>query len=206
MVHPLVARPLREKISELIGDIPALLVHEHLDLEAVMPPERLRWSKTLGRPCMSHAEPDDNIAGPVKIDEVLGHEDARVGGNCVDRDNLLFICRPVRLLPPHCRSMDAFWGVYIYSDKDREFNTKWFEKHGRQWPYIAGGVHPALRNLYIQYQQFEQVWARHAYDSDMGFHDYLHQQRLDDIDMILMEAGETGDLRGAIGRFPMTFL
>ena len=64
MVHPLVARPLREKISELIGDIPALLVHECLDLDAVMPPERLRWSRTLGRPFMSEAETDDNIIGP----------------------------------------------------------------------------------------------------------------------------------------------
>ena len=96
MVHPLVACPLRAKICELIGDVPALLVHEFLDLEAVLPPERLRWSRDLGRPFMSVAEPDDNIIGPVWITEVLD-EDARVGGNCVDRDRLLFICRPVRL-------------------------------------------------------------------------------------------------------------
>ena len=50
MVHPLVAHPLREKLGELIGDVPALLVHEHLDLDAVMPPERLRWSRILRRP------------------------------------------------------------------------------------------------------------------------------------------------------------
>jgi hypothetical protein len=206
MVHPLVARPLREKISELIGDIPALLVHEYLDLDAVMPPERLRWSRTLGRPFMSGAEPDDNIIGPVWITEVLEHEDARVGGNCVDRDNLLFICRPVRKLQPHQRSVDAFWGVYLYSDDDREFNTKWEEKHGHRWPFIAGGVHPALRRLCHQYRQFEREWALHADESDMGFHDYLYQQRMEDIDMILMEAGETGDLRGVIDRFPMTFL
>ena len=205
MAYPLVARPLREKISELIGDIPALLVHKFLDLDAVMPPERLRWSRALGRPFMSGAEPDDDIIGPVWITEVLG-EDARVGGNCAGRNNLLFMCRPVRKLPPHCRSMDTFWGVYIYSDKDREFNAKWVERHGHHWPYIAGGVHPALRNLYIQYQQFEQAWAMHADDSDMGFQDFLHQQRMDAIDIILMEARETGDLMGAIDRFPAAFL
>ena len=69
----LVARPLREKISELIGDIPALLVHEFLDLEAVMPPERLRWSRALGRPFMSGAEPDDDIIGPGSKLPVLVH-------------------------------------------------------------------------------------------------------------------------------------
>ena len=54
------------------------------------------------------------------ISEVLEHEDARVGGNCADRDNLLFICRPVRTLPPRHRSPDYFWGVYLYSDGFRE--------------------------------------------------------------------------------------
>ena len=205
MAYPLVARPLRVKISELIGDIPALLVHKFLDLDAVMPPERLRWSRALGRPCMSVADDDDNIVGPVWITEVLD-EDAKVGGNCVERDRIVFMCRPMRRLPPRCRNMDNFWGVYIYSDGDREFNAEWFEKHGRQWPFIAGGVHPALRRLYAQYQQFEQVWAMHADDSDMGFQDFLHQQRMDAIDIILMEARETGDLMGAIDRFPAAFL
>ena len=204
MAYPLVARPLRVKISELIGDIPALLVHKFLDLDAVMPPERLRWSRALGRPCMSVADDDDNIVGPVWITEVLD-EDAKVGGNCVERDRLVFMCRPMRGLPPRCRNMDNFWGVYIYSDGDREFNAEWFEKHGRQWPFIAGGVHPALRRLYAQYQQFEQVWAQHADDSDFGFHEYMHQQRLDDIDQILMEAARTGSLREVLERFPMTF-
>ena len=204
MAYPLVARPLREKISELIGDIPALLVHKFLDLDAVMPPERLRWSRALGRPFMSVADDDDDIVGPVWITEVLD-EDAKVGGNCVEGDRLVFMCRPMRRLPPRCRNMDNFWGVY-YSDGEREFNADWFEKHGRQWPFIAGGVHPALRRLYAQYQQVEQVWAQHADDSDFGFHEYMHQQRMDAIDIILMEARETGDLMGAIDRFPAAFL
>ena len=100
MAYPLVARPLRVKISELIGDIPALLVHKFLDLDAVMPPERLRWSRALGRPCMSVAD-DDNIVGPVWITEVLD-EDAKVGGNCVERDRIVFMCRSMSRLPPRC--------------------------------------------------------------------------------------------------------
>ena len=38
MVCPLVAHPLGEKLGELIGDIPALLVHEYLDLDAARAP------------------------------------------------------------------------------------------------------------------------------------------------------------------------
>ena len=205
MVHPLVARPLRVKISKLIGDIPALLVHEFLDLDAVMPPERLRWSRAVGRPFMSGAEPDDDIIGPVWITEVLD-EDARVGGNCAGRNNLLFMCRPVRKLPPRCRNMDNFWGVYIYSDGDRGFNANWLEKHGRKWPFVVGGVHPALRSRYNQYLNFERAWSQHADDSDFGFHEYRHQQRLDDFDQILMEAQRKGSLREVVERFPMSFV
>ena len=205
MAYPLVARPLRVKISELIGDIPALLVHKFLDLDAVMPPERLRWSRALGRPFMSGAEPDDDIIGPVWITEVLD-EDARVGGNCAGRNNLLFMWRPVRKWPPRYRNSDNFWGVYIYSDKGRQFNAKWVEKHGHHWPYIGGGMHPALRNLCIQHQHFEQAWALHADESDMGLQDYLHQQHMDVLDIVLMEAQETGDLMVVIDRFPAEFL
>jgi len=205
MVYPLVARPLRVKISELIGDIPALLVHEFLDLEAVVPPERLRWSKALGRPWMSPADDDENAMGPVWISEILD-EDTRVGGNCVQNDLLVFMCRPVRLLPPRCRNMDNFWGVYIYSDGDRGFNANWLEKHGRRWPFVVGGVHPALRSLYNQYLDFERAWSEHADDSDFGFHEYRHQQRLDDFDQILMEAQRTGSLREVVERFPMSFV
>ena len=203
MAYPLVARPLRAKFGELIGELPALLVHEFLDLEAVMPPERLRWSRALGRPFMSRAEDDDDIIGPAWITEVLD-EDTRVGGNCVDGNRLVFMCRPLRMLPPRCRNMDNFWGVYIYSDGDREFIADWFEKHGRRWPFIAGGMHPALRRLYDQYEQFEQVWAQHADDSDFGFQEYMHQQRLDDLDMIIMEGARTGNLREILETFPMT--
>ena len=195
------------KISELVGDIPALLVHEYLDLDAVMPPERLRWSRTLGRPFMSGAEPDDNIIGPVWSTEVLEHEDARVGGNYAGRNNLLFICRPVRKLQSRHHSPDAFWGVYLYSDDDREFNAKWEDKHGHRWPFIAGGgVHPALRRLYHKYQKFEREWSPHADKSEMGFYDDLCQQQVDSINMIPMEAEETGDLMGVIDRFPVNFL
>ena len=171
-----------------------------------MPPERLRWSRTLRRPLISHAEPYDNSIGPVMISEVLEHEDARVGGNCTHRNNILFICRPVRKLQPRHRSPDCFWGVYLYSDDDREFNASWEVTHGHRWPFIAGGgVHPALRRLYRKYQQFEREWSRHADESEMGFYDDLYQQQVDAIDMILMEAEER-DLMSVIDRFPVPFL
>ena len=38
MVHPLVAHPLGEKLGVLIGDIPALLVHEYLGRRAAGAP------------------------------------------------------------------------------------------------------------------------------------------------------------------------
>ena len=204
MVYPLVARPLRAKLGELIGDIPALMVHEFLDLEAVMPPERLRWSKALGRPCMNMADDEEDTISGVWITEMLPYEDVRVGGNCVQNDRLVFMCRPVRLLEPYYHRVDFFWGVYIYSNGDRQFNAERFEKHGHRWPFIAGGVHPALRRLYNQYVNFERAWSEHADDSDFGFHEYIYQQRMEEFDMILMEAERTGNLREVVERFPMT--
>ena len=69
---------------------------------------------------MSHAEPNDNIIGPAMITEVLGHEDAPVGGNCTHRNTILFIYRPVAKMEPGRRRPDCFWGVYLYSDDDCE--------------------------------------------------------------------------------------
>ena len=54
--YPLVALPLREKLAAQIKDLPALLTHDFLDITAVMPPERLRWSRLLKRPVMHPAE------------------------------------------------------------------------------------------------------------------------------------------------------
>ena len=156
---------------------------------------------------MHLTEPNDSILGIIKIDEVLQHKDARVGGSCAHRNNIIFIHRPVRNLEPRHRHPDCFWGVYLYSDGDREFNAEWEVEHGDRWPFITGGgVHPALRRLYHKHQQFEREWPQHADESEMGFYDDLCQQQVDAIESILMEVEGTGDLTGAIDRFPATFL
>ena len=107
MEYALVARPLRAKLNDLIGELPCLLVHEFLDIGSAMPPERLRWSRILKRPLMAHAEPDDNILGAVNIDEVLPHKDARVGGNCATSRSIVFIHRSVASLPEHLHDPDS---------------------------------------------------------------------------------------------------
>ena len=186
MEYALVARPLRAKLNDLIGGLPGLLVHEFLDVASAMPPERLRWSRILKRPLMAHAEPDDNILGAVNIDEVLPYGDARVGGNCATSRRIVFVHRSVASLPEHLRNPDWFWGVYIYSDGDRQFNAKWEAAHGYQWPFIADKrVHPGLEALYRKYMQFEREWSAHAGVCSSEFHEYLYQQELENIRIFL---------------------
>ena len=118
--YPLVALPLREKLAERIKDLPALLVHEFLDITPAMPAERLRWSRLLKRPVMHPAEQDESCVGTIYIEEVLPYEEAQVGGQCVHRsENIIFVHRSVANLPQRLRCRDFFWGMHLYSELDR---------------------------------------------------------------------------------------
>ena len=155
--YPLVALPLREKLAERIKDLPALLAHEFLDIKLVMPPERLRWSRLLKRPVMHPAEQEDRCVGTIYIEEVLPHEEAQVGGQRVYRsESIIFVERSVADLPQCLRCRDFFWGVHLYSERDRPFTEAWEAKCGHNWPRIAHNTN--------RYLDFEFNWSGHAGD------------------------------------------
>ena len=153
MCYPLVALPLREKLAERIKDLPALLVHQFLDITPVMPPERLRWSRLLKRPVMHPAEQEESCIGTIYIEEVLPYQEAQVGGQCVHHsESIIFVERSVADLPQRLHRRDFYWGVQLHSELGRPFTEAWEAKYGYHWPRIAHKtIHPALARLFHRY-------------------------------------------------------
>ena len=180
MCYPLVALPLREKLAERIKGLPALLVHEFLDITPVMPPEGLRWRRLLKRPVMHPAEQGDRCVGTIYIEEVLPHQVAQVGGQCVYRsESVIVVERSVADLPLRLRCRDFFWSVHLYSERDRHFTEAWEAKYGYHWPRIAHKTtHPALARLFHRYLDFEFAWSGHAGDQALGFYDWLVEETI----------------------------
>ena len=109
-----------------IKDLPALLVHEFLDITSVMPPECLRWSRVLKRPVMHLADQGDRCVGTIYIEEVLPYREAQVGGQCVHYgESIIFVARSVADLPSRLHCRDFFWGAHLYSDLGRPFTEAW---------------------------------------------------------------------------------
>ena len=178
--YPLVALPLREKLAERIKDLPALLVHQFLDITPVMPPERLRWSRLLKRPVMHPAEQDESCVGTIYIEEVLSCQEAQVGGQCVHHgESIIFVERSVADLPQRLHGRDFYWGVQLHSELDRPFTEAWAAKYGHNWPRIAHKtIHPALARLFHRYLDFEFAWSGHAGDQALGFYDWLVEETI----------------------------
>jgi hypothetical protein len=141
----------------------AAKVHEFLDIEPLMPPGRLRFSKLLGRPlmrCLSCKCLEEEF-----IDNLQGI-DCTVAGEYGER---LYVsptsdyCQRLRVWSGHVSAapMDLV-GVVIVSDEDLEFGRRWAAKYKHIWPWVNDGddgmeAHPAIAYLDILYYRRSSI-------------------------------------------------
>ena len=141
----------------------AARVHEFLDIEPLMPPGRLRFSKLLGRPITKSLH--CKCLDCEMLDDLEGI-DCTVAGEYGDR---LYMAQDnegaqrLRTWSGHVSSAPrGLVGVMIMSDEDLEFGRNWHAKYGQVWPLVSGWdpevgtdeeVHPALDYLDELYHQ-----------------------------------------------------
>ena len=129
---------------------------------------------------MHPAEQGESVIGTIYIEGTLTYEEARVGGQCAHRGNIIFIHRKVTELPQRLHNRDSYWGVNLYSDRERNFAEAWQAKYGCNWPRIAiNTVHPALARLLCRYLDFEFEWSGHSGDRAMAFYDFLLRETIE---------------------------
>ena len=103
-----------------------------------------------------------------------------MGGQCIYRsESIIFVERSVADLPQRLRCRDFFWGVHLYSERDRPFTEAWEAKCGYKWPRIAHNtIHPALPRLFHRHFDSEFNWSGHAGDRALGFYDWLVEESI----------------------------
>ena len=152
------------KLDEQLFAGAAAKIHEFLDIEPLMPPGRLRFSKLLGRPLMRYL--DCKCLEKEFLDN-LQDIDCTVAGEYGDRlyaatENKYW--QRLRVWSGHVSSAPRdLVGVMITSDEDLDFGRKWYATYGNTWPFVEAGdegpeVHPAFAYLYPVYHQHIWVW------------------------------------------------
>ena len=145
----------------------AARVYEFLDIEPLMPPGRLRFSKLLGRPMMDTLQ--CNCTGVANIDE-LRHMDCRVHGGSAFYLFRSTVPTSYRPWMGHVRDAPNLVGVRIISDEDADWGEAWYRRYNALWPEIADGeygiVHPALENLTAIHDDFEVEWSAAADEAE----------------------------------------
>ena len=147
-------------------------VKSYLDITALMPPTRLRWSRLLGRPMMEtvttlvdHRMGDE--IGPVYIDEVLD-TDAVISYRYLRADGRRDWHTSVRAADLKGNRAE-FWYVRIIDAtlQDVQFEFDWRVCYGHPWPKVAPGiVHPCLARLYDRYVTFDEEWRAHCQERE----------------------------------------
>ena len=125
------------KLDEQLFDGAAANIYEYLDIEPLMPPGRLRLSKSLKRPMMHPLRCD--CMGRVFLQECRDMD-------CMISGTYRKGCKRWR---GHASEAPVdIDNIYIVSDEDRAFGKAWYDKHGVTWPRIQpSGTHPALTDL-----------------------------------------------------------
>ena len=147
------------KLDEQLFMGAAAKIHEFLDIEPLMPPGRLRFSKLLGRPLMRYL--DCKCLEREFLDN-LQDIDCTVAGEYGDRlyaatENRYW--QRLRVWSGHVSSAPRdLVGVMIISDEDLDFGRKWYATYGYTWPHVDDGdegpeVHPAIAHLWPVYHQ-----------------------------------------------------
>ena len=135
----------------------------YLDITPLMPPDRLRWSRLLGRPLMEGA--GQRTIAAVNTEEMRPYPECEVLWYYQDEDYVGVERGLVEDLPA-----DAFW-VYLVSEGDDDFAAAWLLKHGHEWPFVADRQpHPALANLRRRYIRCWGDWNDHGAAIMEAFH------------------------------------
>ena len=137
-------------------------IFEFLDIEPLMPPARLRFSRLLDRPLMTPLE--CHCIAAVSLDEARA--DWEVCGQTGNEIQFAI----GELWTPY---LDAWRGlardapadlvgVCLVSDEDCEFGAEWEARHGACWPMQALDDfeidHPALEPLVRRYHEWIREW------------------------------------------------
>jgi hypothetical protein len=159
-----------------------------LNIDTLMPPMRLRWSRILGRPVMQRVSvvvdrrAGDEV-GCVYIDEVCGractvsyralHNGRRDWYHQVPSTDIVVGDRP-REQYWYARVVDATY-------QDVPFELDWRARYAQVWPYVAARtVHPALVRLYYRYLVFEEEWREHCDERETVTYRLLQDSDADD--------------------------
>ena len=141
------------KLDEQLFMGAAAKIHEFLDIERLMPPGRLRFSKLLGRPLMRYL--DCKCLQREFLDN-LQDIDCTVAGEHGDRlyaatDNKNW--QRLRVWSGHVSTAPTdLVGVTITSDEDLDFGRRWYAQYRYMWPWVNDGddgmeAHPAIAHL-----------------------------------------------------------
>ena len=156
-------------------------IFEFLDIEPLMPPARLRFSKLLGRPL---TEPIDcHCVAAVSLDEVRDMP-CELGGQYGHAIRFYFgMLEPIPVLdtwrgPARDAPADLV-GVCITTAEDIPFGDAWYATYKVQWPVIEVTddceeiIHPGLAHLCNRSEEFYKDWREQL---DMR-HDFANEHR-----------------------------
>jgi hypothetical protein len=153
----------------------AAKIHEFLDIEQLMPPERLRLSKLLGRPLMRHI--DCNCLEKEFLNN-LQDIDCTVAGEYGDRlyaaiENRYW--QRLRVWSGHVSSAPRdLVGVMIISDEDLDFGRKWYATYRNIWPFVETGEDP---NVHHAFENLHSVYLQHVVRNSRNWNDVLIRRR-----------------------------
>jgi hypothetical protein len=153
------------------------LVSDYLthDLDQMMPPCRLRWSRRLGRPLMkmySHRTDGDEI-GVAYIEELHPYETLLNGIQTRMTGYPQWVTVRSRDVREYNRR--GLWNVTILDDdyEDRPFMEAWERRYGVAWPFIARWTeHPALAGLCQAYHRFSEEVRQHSFRQDCEYPEF----------------------------------
>ena len=146
------------KLDEKLFMGAAAKIHEFLDIEPLMSPEKLSLSKQLGRPLMGKLIHEAVCIEEVKtLDcEVQGYYVSTNGRRCSYEGD--------------ARSAPAIYDAKVRCCAWENHNVKAFEmgwrvKYGNLLPYTRDGPHPALQNLVSAHRAFGDFIHARPYSS-----------------------------------------
>ena len=163
-------------------------VGAYLDIDTLMPPMRLRWSRILGRPVMQRLSVvvDRRVGdevGYVYVDEVCGractvsfralHDGCRDWYHQVPGTDIVVGGRP-REQCWYARIVDATCQAAL-------FELDWRARYAQVWPYVAARtVHPALVRLCYRHLVFDEEWRQHCEEHENATYRLLQDSDADD--------------------------
>ena len=135
------------------------MVADYLNLDQLMPPCRLRWSRLLRRPMMEMftTSSEGDIIGLVFVEEIIPHNARILSYEAVPQDRFTVVQTLRWSSSCRGRTHRDIWEVSILGEdnEDEPFMEAWKQRYGEGWPLVGRErAHPALQNLYRNYQRF----------------------------------------------------